>query len=68
MPSETDIQKRDRALIAFTVLSGMRDRAIVSLKLKHIDLNKEVINQDSREVKTKASKMIITYFFPVETI
>lgn len=65
MPSETDIQKRDRALIAFTVLSGMRDRAIVSLKLKHIDLNKEVINQDSREVKTKASKMIITYFFPV---
>lgn len=65
MPSETEIQKRDRALIAFTILSGMRDRAIVSLKLKHIDLNKEVINQDSREVKTKASKMIITYFFPV---
>jgi integrase len=65
MPRETDIQKRDRALVAFTILSGMRDRAIVSLKLKHIDLNKEVINQDSREVKTKASKMIITYFFPV---
>jgi integrase/recombinase XerD len=65
MPSETEIQKRDRALIAFTILSGMRDRAIVSLKLKHIDLNRELINQDSREVKTKASKMIITYFFPV---
>jgi integrase len=65
MPGTTDIQKRDRALIAFTILSGMRDRAIVSLKLKHIDLNKELINQDSREVKTKASKMIITYFFPV---
>lgn len=65
MPSETEIQKRDRALIAFTVLSGMRDRAIVSLKLKHIDVNKELINQDSREVKTKASKMITTYFFPV---
>lgn len=65
MPGKTDTQKRDRALIAFTILSGMRDRAVVSLKLKHVNLNKEVIHQDAREVKTKASKTIITYFFPV---
>jgi len=65
MPGETDIQKRNRALVAFTILSGMRDRAIVSLKLKHVNLNKEVIDQDPREVVTKASKAIVTYFFPV---
>ena len=65
MPAETDVQKRDKALIAFTVLSGMRDQAIVSLKLKHVDVGKRLINQDSREVKTKASKTIATYFFPV---
>jgi hypothetical protein len=35
MPVETAIERRDRALIAFTILTGARDGAIASLKLKH---------------------------------
>lgn len=31
------IELRDRALIAFTLLTGARDRAIASMKLKHVD-------------------------------
>ena len=65
MKNDTDVQKRDRALIAFVLLSGMRDSAIVSLKLKHIDLYKKLIKQDPAEVDTKFSKRIDTYFFPV---
>jgi integrase len=65
MPFNTDIEKRDRALIAFAILTGARDKAIVSLKLKHIKLNKELVIQDPKEVKTKFSKQIYTYFFPV---
>jgi integrase len=65
MPIDTDIQKRDQALIAFVLLSGMRDSAIASLKLKHVDLYKKLIKQDPSEVKTKFSKRIDTYFFPV---
>jgi hypothetical protein len=35
MPAITEIERRDRALIAFTILTGSRDGATSSLKLKH---------------------------------
>jgi site-specific recombinase XerD len=37
MQATTEIERRDRALIAFTVLTGARDGATASIKLKHID-------------------------------
>jgi len=65
MPTETEIERRNRALVAFTLLTGARDRAIASMKLKHIDLIAGCVNQDAREVKTKFSKTFNTFFFPV---
>lgn len=65
MPNGTDIEKRDRALIAFTLLTGARDSAIASLKLKHIDVTAGTVYQDAREVNTKFSKSFTTCFFPV---
>jgi integrase/recombinase XerD len=65
MPSKTDIEKRDRALIAFTLLTGARDSAIASLKIKHVNLVEDSLFQDAREVNTKFSKTFTTYFFPV---
>lgn len=65
MPFATDIEKRNRALLAFTLLTGARDSAIASMKLKHIDLIANSVNQDAREVNTKFSKTFTTYFFPV---
>jgi integrase len=65
MPAVTEIELRDRALIAFTILTGARDSAIASLKLKHIDLREDSVIQDAREVNTKFSKSFPTYFFPV---
>jgi len=65
MPTETEIDKRDRALIAFTLLTGARDRAIASMKMKHIDIIAGCIHQDAREVMTKFGKTFTTYFFPV---
>ncbi len=65
MPCITDIERRNRALVAFTLLTGMRDSAVVSLKLKHIDLMANSVYQDAREVKTKFSKTFTSYFFPV---
>ena len=38
MPSTTDIELRNRALVAFAILTGARDGALASLKLKHVDL------------------------------
>ena len=65
MPAVTDIARRNRALIAFTLLTGVRDSAIASMKLKHIDLASGCVHQDAREVKTKFSKTFTTYFFSV---
>ncbi len=65
MPNTSDIEKRNKALVAFAILTGARDSAIASLKLKHVDLTAGSVFQDAREVKTKASKTFTTYFFPV---
>jgi integrase len=65
MPTNTDIERRNRALIGFTLLTGARDSAIASMKLKHVDLIAGCVHQDARDVKTKFSKTFSTYFFPV---
>jgi site-specific recombinase XerD len=65
MPAATEIERRDRALIAFTILTGARDGATASLKLKHIDVDQSRVDQDAREVNTKFSKSFATWFFPV---
>jgi integrase len=65
MPAGSEIEQRNRALIAFTLLTGARDGAIASLKLKHIDMTEGKLDQDAREVNTKFSKTFTTYFFPV---
>jgi integrase len=66
-PTETVIDRRDRALLALGILTGMRDRAIASLSLRHIDMNKTppLVRQEPDRVETKFSKSIVTYFFPV---
>ena len=65
MPNGSNIERRNRALVAFTLLTGARDSAIASMKLKHVDLIANSVNQDAREVKTKFSKTFNTFFFPV---
>lgn len=65
MPNARDIEKRDRALIALAVLTGARDDALASMRLKHIDLAAGMVRQDAREVRTKFSKTFPTFFLPV---
>ena len=65
MPVATDIELRNRAVMAFTLLTGARDGAIASLKLKHVDVAEGKVVQDAREVRTKFSKTFTTWFFPV---
>jgi len=55
----SEIDLRDRALVAFTLLSGMRDSAIASLPLNSFNETTLAINQDPKAgVKTKFSKYI----------
>jgi integrase len=65
MLSSNEIECRDRALVAFTLLTGARVSAIASMKLKHVGLKEGCVHQDAQEVKTKFSKTFTTYSFPV---
>ncbi|MEQ1942333.1 tyrosine-type recombinase/integrase [Mesorhizobium sp. VNQ89] len=65
MPCQTAIEKRDRAVMAFALLSGARDDALASFRLKHVDLDQRTVFQDGREVRTKFRKSFTTWFFPV---
>jgi integrase len=66
MPAGSDVERRDRALVAFALLSGARDSAIASLSLRHVDLARRRVCQDpSQGVRTKFAKTINSKFFPV---
>lgn len=59
MPTDSPAQRRDRAMLAALFLFGVRDGALISLRLKHVDIDRKQVNQDAREVKTKFSKTSI---------
>lgn len=62
MPDTTPRERRDRAVFALLCLTGIRVAALVSLKIKHIDLAEKSVTQNPREVATKFGKRIDTFF------
>lgn len=64
MPANTVLELRDRAIISFTLLSGMRDKAIITLPLKCFDPQSYEVYHDVKSgVKSKFSKTHQTYLF-----
>lgn len=66
MRSDTVIERRNRALVAFAMLTGARANALSSFRLGHVDLAGGFVEQDARTVRTKAGKTFRTYFMPVD--
>ncbi len=65
MPADTVIERRDRALVAFTAITAARVNALASFCVEHVDLEYGVVKQDARTVRTKFAKTFETYFMPV---
>lgn len=65
MPADTVLERRDRALVAFTALTAARAGALASFQLCHVDLSAELIEHDARTVRSKFAKTFSTWFFPV---
>lgn len=65
MPATSTLDRRDRTLVAITIVTGARDNATASVRLKHLDLDDRQLFQDAREVRTKFGKTFPTWFFPV---
>jgi hypothetical protein len=64
MPATTDIERRERALIAFTILIGACAGAIASFKLRHIDIVEGNIDQDAHEVQNAVLKVVCHHLLP----
>jgi integrase/recombinase XerD len=67
MPNGSEIERRNRALVTVTLLTGARDSAIASMKLKHVDLAAGSVFRDACDINTKFSKTFVTFFFPSVT-
>jgi integrase len=67
MPGDTVLERRDRALIAFTMLTGARANALASFRLGHVNAAQGYVDQDAAVVRTKAAKTFRTYFMPVDS-
>ncbi|CTQ56369.1 Tyrosine recombinase XerC [Roseibium album] len=65
MPAKSATQRRDRAILALLYLSGARDGAVISLRLKHVNVEQRLIFQDAKQVRTKFSKTMRTHWLPV---
>jgi len=66
MPGGSPLERRDRAPIALTMLTGARVGALASFRLGHVDMAGGFVDQDARVVRTKAAKTFRTYFMPVD--
>ncbi len=63
---ENEIDQRDRAILSFALITGMRISAISTLRMKNFDRESELIDQNPGDgVQTKYSKKILTTFFPI---
>lgn len=67
MTDRTELERRDKAMFAFVMITGARAGAVSSLRLKHINLVDGFVYQDGREVRTKGGKTITTWFFPMHS-
>ena len=67
MPNETEIERRNKAVFAFVMMTAARDGAIASLTLKRHCSKYNNVSQDARDVNTKGAKTFTTWFMPVDT-
>jgi integrase len=54
-PVATVLERSNRAIITFVWLTGVRDGALLSLKLRHVDLEEQLLDQDPREAEPKTA-------------
>ena len=62
MREGTPREKRDKVVFALLCLTGIRVAALISLRIKHVDLEEKSVTQNPREVATKFGKRIDTFF------
>lgn len=65
MPARSLADRRARAIFAIAFLGALRADTIISLRIRHVDLNRRLILQDAAQVRAKAGKAIHIRWFPI---
>lgn len=65
MPAATALDRRDRALVAFTAITAARVNALRTFRLGNVNIPQSYVEQDARTVATKFAKSFRTWFMPV---
>ena len=68
MPSETDVERRDRAVLAYAMITCARVGALATFRLGDVNAAGRYVDQDARHVQTKFSKTFRTFFMPVSEL
>jgi integrase len=68
MPVGSILERRNRAVVAYAVVTGARVAALASFRLGDINVDESFVDQDARHVKTKFSKTFRTFLMPVSDL
>lgn len=68
MPRATQIDKRQRAIVAMSYLTAFRADTTISLRIEHVDVKKRVVKQDGKVSRAKAGKSLLVKWFPLPEI
>jgi len=68
MPSKSLVDLRARAIFALAFLGALRADTLVSLLVKHVDIERRLILQDASIVRTKAGKSLNIIWFQIPTV
>ncbi len=64
LPHGTLKERRDRAIFAAAFASGFREQALISLRLRHVNLAKKQMHHDGETLRAKNGKSFIVEWFP----
>lgn len=68
MPARSAVERRNRAVLAFAVITGARASALASFRLGDVNAREGWVDQDARHVRTKFSKTFRTILMPVSDL
>ena len=68
MPADTPLERRNRAVMAYAVVTGARVAALASFRLVDVNMDESFVDQDARHVRTKFSKTFRTFLMPVSDL
>ncbi len=63
MPAASEIERRDRAIMALLLQTAMRDAALIGVKMRDVDIRSSYVFQDPRHAHTKFHKPIDSFLF-----